>query len=57
MFPRRLEASLKRSARSRAVPLAMSSTVDLRGETLLTANAAHYRMIPGLALTRFRPES
>jgi len=34
----------------------IAATVDIRGETLLTANAAHYRMIPGVALERFRSD-
>jgi predicted nucleic acid-binding protein len=33
----------------------IAAAVDIRGDTLLTANAAHYRMIPGLALQVFRP--
>jgi hypothetical protein len=33
----------------------IAATVDIRGDTLLTANAAHYRMIPRLALQVFRP--
>ena len=33
----------------------IAAAVDIRGDMLLTANAAHYRMIPGLALHVFRP--
>jgi predicted nucleic acid-binding protein len=33
----------------------IAATVDIRGDTLLTANASHYRMIPELALQVFRP--
>jgi predicted nucleic acid-binding protein len=33
----------------------IAAAVDIRGDTLLTANAAHYRMIPGLAVQVFRP--
>jgi predicted nucleic acid-binding protein len=33
----------------------IAAAVDIRGDTLLTANAAHYRMIPGLAIQVFRP--
>ena len=33
----------------------IAATVDIRGDTLLTANAAHYRMIPKLTLQVFRP--
>ena len=32
----------------------IAAAVDIRGDTFLTANAAHYRMIPGLALRTFR---
>jgi len=35
----------------------IAATVDIRGETLLTANTAHYRMISGLSLKGFRPKS
>ena len=31
----------------------IAATVDIRGDTLLTANASHYRMIPGLTLQIF----
>lgn len=33
----------------------IAAAADIRGETLLTANTAHYRMIPGLTLHAFRP--
>ena len=33
----------------------IAAAVDIRGDTLLTANAAHYRMIQGVALQVFRP--
>jgi len=33
----------------------IAAAVDIRGETLLTANAAHYRMIPALSLSIYRP--
>jgi len=33
----------------------IAAAVDIRGETLLTANVSHYRMIPGLDLQAFRP--
>ena len=33
----------------------IAATVDIRGETLLTANVAHYKMIPGMTLEPFRP--
>ena len=32
----------------------IAATVDIRGDTLLTANASHYRIVPGLALQVFR---
>lgn len=32
----------------------IAATVDLRGETLLTGNHAHYKMIPGLDLKKFK---
>jgi predicted nucleic acid-binding protein len=33
----------------------IAAAADIRGETLLTANTAHYRMMPGLVLQAFRP--
>jgi predicted nucleic acid-binding protein len=33
----------------------IAAAVDIRGDTLLTANASHYRMIQGLSLQIFRP--
>ena len=33
----------------------IAATVDLLGDKLLTANAGHYRMVPGVELERFRP--
>lgn len=33
----------------------IAATADIRAEELLTANTAHYKMIPGLLLKRFRP--
>lgn len=32
----------------------IAATADIRGDTLLTANVSHYRMIPGLTLQAFR---
>jgi len=34
----------------------IAATADIYGETLITANDAHYRMIPSLTLQVFRPE-
>lgn len=31
----------------------IAATVDLRGETLLSGNYAHYKMIPGLEVKKF----
>lgn len=33
----------------------IAATADIHGETLLTANDVHYRMIPSLTLQVFRP--
>lgn len=33
----------------------IAAAVDIRGDTFLTANASHYRMIPGLSVQVFRP--
>ena len=33
----------------------IAATADLQGETLLTGNYVHYKMIPGLLVKRFHP--
>lgn len=33
----------------------IAATADIHGETLFTANAAHYRIIPSLSLKIFKP--
>ena len=33
----------------------IGATADIRGETLLTANMAHYKIIPGVTVEPFRP--
>ncbi len=33
----------------------IAATVDIRGESLLTANVAHYKMLPGIRVNRFKP--
>jgi len=33
----------------------IAATADIRGETLLTANTAHYKIIPGVTVEPFRP--
>lgn len=35
----------------------IAATADIRGEGILTANATHYKMIPGLTVETFRPGS
>ena len=34
----------------------IAAAVDIRADTLLTANASHYRMVPGLAVQTFHPK-
>lgn len=53
----RATAFIEQYALSHGLRLAdalIAATVNARGETLLTANTSHYRMIPGVALKAFR---